>query len=125
MVQVMTTMKVTSVKSKTNQASVRLSLLCLPSGFLWRSRGPIQRLCPIMASFSWSQSGKYGKILQKKRNGVCRSILNLILKNWKDQKLRRNIEIDGGLIFFNFQFPKSRTFLIFIILGLIETTGSP
>ena len=47
------------------------------------------------------------------------------VKNGKGQKLRRSIEIDGGLVILNFHFPKNRKVFIFMISGRMDITRNP
>ena len=57
--------------------------------------------------------------------GVCKSILTLNLKTWKNQQLRRNIKIRAELVIFYFHFPEIREAFIFTICGLMEISGNP
>ena len=63
--------------------------------------------------------------MANKNWGVCKFIFTLNLKNWKGQKLRRNIKIYRELVIFNFHFPKYRNVFIFRILGLMGFPGIP
>ena len=52
-------------------------------------------------------------------------MFTLNLKNWKGQKLRRNIKIQGGTSYFQVPLSENQKEAIFMILGLMGFTGNP
>ena len=65
----------------------------------------------------------YNKIWQH-ANWVCKTIFNLNLENREGKQVCGEIQIHGGLVFFNFHFPENRNDFTFMIWGLMGITGN-